>query len=64
MSVDDVEVLLELLDVGNELSDFSGGINAEYLFFVGILTDIAELLVDLAADLGCGNLVLGGVVNG
>ena len=58
MSVDDVEVLLELLYIGYQLSDLSGGVNAEYLFLVGILTDIAELLVDFASYFGGGNLVL------
>ena len=58
MSVDDVEVLLELLYIGYQLSDLSGGVNAEYLFLVGILTDIAELLVDFASDFGGSNLVL------
>ena len=58
MSVDDIEVLLELLYIGYQLSDLSGGVNPEYLFLVGILTDIAELLVDFASDFGGGNLVL------
>ena len=58
MSVDDVEVLLELLYIGYQLRDLSGGVNAEYLFLVGILTDIAELLVDFASDFGGSNLVL------
>ena len=58
MSVDDVEVLLELLYIGYQLGYLSGGVNAEYLFLVGILTDIAELLVDFASDFGGSNLVL------
>ena len=58
MSVDNVKVFLELLDFGDYLRDLRGGVNAEYLLLVGKLSEVSELLVDLAPDLGGGNLVL------